>query len=250
VKHLALRARSVNGPHAYTTPGLGDRIHSAILGWVYGQCTGEPVTLHLTADKITGGRFGNKMDSWKEIISLFPTGSIRLRCHEVIPRTESEWLKYLQQKYDVEPYSYRDYPGKLDATPGFDISQYLKRIPPLSAAGSDVELPERFVTLQWDAGSQSRCLPHDRRTHVMKGYPAAVVVGGESKDERLRWSLKDIAYAMSKAELHVGVDSAFFHLAQLYMPWERIHLYGMPGGFKSHHVLRARDNGAPINLHL
>ena len=34
-----------------------------------------------------------------------------------------------------------------------------------------------------------------------------IIVGGESKNELLKNSLKHIAYAMSKAKHHVGVDS-------------------------------------------
>jgi hypothetical protein len=77
-----------------------------------------------------------------------------------------------------------------------------------------------------------------------------VVVGGEATEKHLGWSLKHIAYAMSKAAFHVGVDSGFMHLALLYVPYHRTHLYNEAGGYISHHAKRARDNGAIINLHL
>jgi hypothetical protein len=254
VRHIAIRARCLNTKAPFTAPGLGDRIHSAIIGWTYGQCTDEPATLHLTHDKAFGGRFGNKSDSWKEIVSLFPVGSLKLQHHGVLPETEREWLAYLNGAgIAAEMYSYDDYPGKYPS-PGFDVAQYLKQIPTLIAEEQDVKLPAKFFTVQWDASAKSRSIPGDRRAAIMERYRRTgykhVVVGGESPDPQLRWSLKCIGYAMSKAAFHVGVDSAFFHLAQLYMPWERIHLYGMPGGFRSHHALRARDNGARINLNL
>jgi hypothetical protein len=254
VKHIAIRARCLNTMAPFTAPGLGDRIHSAIIGWVYGQCTGSSVTLHLTHDKAYGGRFGNKSDSWKEIVSLFPVGSLRLQHHGVLPATERDWLAYLRGAgIEAEMYSYGDYSGKYP-TPGFDVTPSLKSIPLLTAEEQSVKLPAKFFTVQWDASAKSRSIPTDQRAAVMERYRRTgykhVVVGGESDDPQLRWSLKCIAYAMSKAAFHVGVDSAFFHLAQLYMPWERIHLYGMPGGFRSHHALRARDNGSPINLNL
>jgi hypothetical protein len=255
VRHIAIRARCLNTVAPYTTPGLGDRIHSAIIGWVYGQCTAEPVTLHLTHDKWHGGQFGNKSDSWGEIVSLFPAGSLKVRHHLDLPHNEQGWLASLRrQGIEAEMYSYGDYPGKYETVAGFNVAPLLRSIPPLTAEKQEVKLPAKFFTVQWDSNAKSRSVPKDRQAAILERYKRTgykpVVVGGESPDPLLQWSLKHIAYAMSKAAFHVGVDSAFFHMAQLYMPWERIHLYGMPGGFKSHHALRARDNGAQINLHL
>jgi hypothetical protein len=255
VRHVAIRSRCLNTIAPYTTPGLGDRIHSAIIGWVYGQCTDEPATLHLTHDKWYGGQYGNKSDSWSEIVSLFPTGSLRVRHHEVLPHNEKGWLAYLRTTgIYAEMYSYGDYPGKFDTVAGFDIAPLLRQIPPLQAEPQPVKLPARFFTVQWDSSAKSRRIPRERRDSIIERYKRStgckpVVVGGEAEDQ-MRWSLKNIAYAMSRAQFHIGADSAFFHLAQLYMPWERIHLYNLPGGFHSHHALRARDNGAQINLHL
>lgn len=234
----------MNGDRPYTTPGLGDRIHSAILGWVYGQ--GEPVTLHLTDDKWKGGQFSNKPESWAEIVSLFPAGRLHVCHHRISPRSEADWIDYLcGAGYEVEPYCYGDYPSKLT---GFDISSYLRVIPFLSAEPQDIKLPERFVTVQWDSNARCRTIPEEKRARILERYGCeAVVIGGESNDERLRWSLKHIAYALSKAQCHVGGDSAFLHLAQLYMPWWKINLYTQS---LSHHALRAQDNGAFINRHL
>lgn len=247
MRHLAVQARSVNSRRPYTCTGLGDRIHTLTLGWAYGQAIGEPVTLHLTADKMVGGQFGNKPESWAEIVGLFPERSVRVCPHLIMPRTESEWLRYLGN--GVESYSYYDYPGQFELRAALDISQYLKRIPLLSAEPRDIELPERFVTVQWDAGGPSRTIPEEQRRRVLERYGyTPVVVGGEATDERLRCSLKHIAYAMSRADLHVGVDSAFMHMAQLYMPCESIHLYA--NGAMSHHAKRAVDNGARLNPYL
>jgi hypothetical protein len=242
VRHLAVPARSVHSQRPYTCAGLGDRIHTVTLGWVLQ----EPTTLHLTADKMAGGQFGNKPESWAEIVALFPKGSVSVCPHLIMPGSESEWLRYLGN--GVESYSYYDYPGQFEQRAALDISQYLKRIPPLTAEPQDIELPERFVTVQWDAGGKSRTIPEEPRRRVLERYGCpAVVVGGEATDERLRCSMKHIAYAMSRAELHVGVDSAFMHMAQLYMRPERIHLYGHG---QSHHLKRAVDNGAKLNLYL
>jgi len=75
-----------------------------------------------------------------------------------------------------------------------------------------------------------------------------VTVGGESKDILLRDSLKHIAYAMSKATYHVGVDSGFMHMSQVYFAPENIHIYTLsPKDRWSHHMHRAKDNGIKIN---
>ncbi len=209
MKHLALRTRSSHGDRPFTAAGLGDRIHSVTLAWAYGQ--GEPVTLHLSRQHLTGGQFGNKPESWAEIVALFPAGMIELSL----------------EPCDVT-YRYGDHPGPHEPA-GFDIAPYLKRIP-LLADGPR----EDYVTAQWDAGGPGRRV---RRPDI----PNAVIVGGEASGD-MRWSLRAIGAVMARADAHVGVDSAFFHLAQLYLPMERIHLYHRDR--VSHHVRRARDNGA------
>jgi len=240
-KHIALRSRSVHNPDkAYTTPGLGDRIHSCTVAWVYSQAHDTPVTLHLTAEKWAGGQFANKPESWAEIVSLFPRGTIGVQPHEVGGLTDAQWLAYLQAKgIDAEFYWYGDFPGKFETPVDLDIAPYLRCIPLLQAEAQNIELPERFITVQWDSNQARRTIAPEKRPAVLAQYPfPPVVVGGEATQKHLGWSLKHIAFAMSRADLHVGVDSAFFHLAQLYMPPERIHLYNEPEGFFSHHALR------------
>jgi len=256
IKHIALRSRSVRNPDKpYTCPGLGDRIHACTTAWAYGQAYDIPVTLHLTADKWKGGQFGNKPESWAEIVGLFPSGAISLQVHDLHNPAEDRWLAYLNGKgIDAELYCYRDHMGQHESVAPLDISQYLKRIPPLNAEHQDIELPERFITVQWDSNERKRTISKEQQRQVIAAYMAEgyapVTVGGEATIKGLGWILKKIAYAMSKAELHVGVDSAFMHMAMLYMPHERIHLYNEPDGFYSHHALRARDNGARYNVHL
>jgi hypothetical protein len=251
VKHIALPARCVNSDKAYTATGLGDRIHSAIIGWVYGQAHQTPVTLHLTAEMWRGGQFGNKPESWAEIIGLFPAGHLSVCPHSVSPKSQVEWLAYLRE-YDPISYWYGDYPGLKEIPRPVDIAPYFECIPPLQAEAQDIDLPERFITMQWDSNAASRRV--GQRQALIAKYQAdgfdTVTAGGEASDPRFRWSLKHIAYAISKAAIHVGVDSAFFHLAQLYLPWQRIHLYKRPDLSGSHHVRRARDNGALINPYL
>jgi hypothetical protein len=227
LKHLALRARSVHGDRPFTAAGLGDRIHSATLAWAYGQ--GEPVTLHLTAEHIAGGQFGNKPESWAEIAELFPAGMVTICPHQFVPKTEGEWSDYL----GLEAYRYGDHPGPREPI-GFDIAPFLRNFPRLTAQAQDVSLPQRFFTAQWDAGGAGRRV----KPTVIPGI--TVVVGGQAEGN-LRWSLKHIAWAMTQSDGHHGVDSAFFHLAQLYLTPERITLYHRDA--MSHHARRARAAG-------
>jgi hypothetical protein len=225
MRHIAVRATSVQSRRPFTATGLGDRIHLCTVGWVLTPCT-----LHLTIDKMAGGQFRNKPESWREIVDLFPKGSIALQVHDTAPSCESDWLAYLRKRgIDAEPYWHGDFPGPYESPVALDIAPYLKRIPLLTAQAQQVSLPERFYTAQWDSTSAKR------RAAKRPTYDEAeLIVGGEAQDP-YRWSLKHIAFAMSKAAFHAGVDSAFFHMAQLYMPPERIHLYG---GSDSHHALR------------
>ena len=256
MKHIALRARSVRKQgKAYTAPGLGDRIHGVTTGWVYSQAHNTPVTIHLTQNKTEGGQFGNKLESWAEIVKLFPEGSAQIQAHNYEPQDEKDWVEFLNNKgyAGAEIYYYKDHIGRYESVEKIDISQYLKNIPLLTPELVDIQLPEKFITVQWDSNDAKRTISPAARKEVLakyikEGYEV-VVVGGEATDKDLRWSLKHIAYAMSKATFHVGVDSAFMHLAMLYFPWERIHLYNEQKGMWSHHMLRALDNGAKLNHH-
>lgn len=253
MKHLALRARSVRNPkNPFTATGLGDRIHSLTLAWAYHNAHNIPVTIHLTKSKQTGGQFDNKKQSWQEILDLFPKGTVDIGYHPYEPKDEKDWIRHLKEyKIDAEIFWYADHPGPHESPAKLDISQYLKNIPPLKAEPVDLELPEKFVTCQWDSTDRARTLRPHLREMVMDNYKRqgyeVVTVGGESADKNLNWSLKHIAYAMSKADMHVGVDSAFMHMAFLYMPFNKVHLYNEPTGFYSHHFRRAIDNGIKLN---
>jgi ADP-heptose:LPS heptosyltransferase len=74
-----------------------------------------------------------------------------------------------------------------------------------------------------------------------------VVVGGEATDPALRRA-PGAGYAMSRAQYHVGVDSGYLHLAQLYFQPDNIYLYtNRDEGKWEHHLKMARDNGCHIN---
>jgi hypothetical protein len=216
----------VLGDRPYTTPGLGDRIHSLTCAWAYGQAHGQPVTLHVTREQMIGGQFNNKPQSWAEIVALFPEGSVAIEPHDFSPASQQEWKAHV----GADSFWYGDYPGPREKAERIDISEYLKRIPLLAS-----EAREQFVTVQWDAGGNSRRVSAESQRKALESYPVTVIVGGGG-------SVADAAYAMARAEAHIGVDSAFFHLAQLYFPPNRIYVCYRPGAM-SHHVKRAIDNG-------
>ena len=92
----------------------------------------------------------------------------------------------------------------------------------------DIELPKRFITVQWDAGQLYRKVDRwsdDRIPNIESYYKnlgyEIVRVGceGDYKD------LRDIIYIMSKASLHVGADSGMMHIAKFLMPINKIHVY-------------------------
>lgn len=256
-KHLALRARSVNSRRApFTASGLGDRIHLVMLGWAFAHAHDVEVVLHLTKSKQSGGQFGNKLESWHEIFDLIPLGRVRFSMHDFEPKTEKEWISYLHARgIPAELSWYGDHPGRFESRQRINAADYLKSFPlvPADDLGSEVVLPPRFVTVQWDSTEAKRTLPPEMREVVMENYRRLgfelITVGGDSPDPLLKNSLRHIAYAMSRASLHVGVDSAFMHMAFLYMPFERVHLYNPTGGFRSHHFRRALDNGCVFNAY-
>ena len=83
--------------------------------------------------------------------------------------------------------------------------------------------------MQWDAmGYYKRCTENEIKNitefYENIGYKT-IIVGGKAKTDILRNDLHKIAYIMSKASLHVGVDSGFMHLAKIVMPSNKIHIY-------------------------
>lgn len=247
MKHIALRSMSIrNNANPYTTPGLGDRVHSVLMAYQYGKANNTPVTLHLTSDKY--GKPHKKI-SWQEL-SEMTYGFVKFKVWDVCRLRESQWLHYLANNgIDAEIYYYKDtmHMHRDETMEGIEISQYLKELPCLDPidVSSDLNLPKRFVTVQWDSTDSARKpSPIIMNKLEQEAGCDIVVVGGESKNQLLRDSLKHIGYAMSKAEYHLGVDSGMMHVAQLYKPWNKIHIW--KPSFISHHFVRAQKNGAVI----
>ena len=78
--------------------------------------------------------------------------------------------------------------------------------------------------------------------HKKYGVPV-LYVGGEGKG-LLKTSLAHIGLAIANAKFHIGSDSGMMHVAQLYKKYEDIHIYDTDDSYKSHHLVRAINNGS------
>ena len=259
MKHLAMRSKSMRrGDRPFTTPGLGDRVHSAMLGYLYALEHDEPVTIHLTRDK---NDKPHKRQSWGEIMTLFPKGMVTYKVHaDVENLPESEWLAYLKDAgYDAATYYYKDTEQHHPNDPPHDvpredlveISSLINRGYKLLRGNDDYRmlLPDRFITTQWDTndpGRQFRNVDAILNNYREQGL-SVLVVGGKAEIPDLK-EIGWIGYAMSRAVAHVGIDSAMLHMASLYMKPENIHLYNN-GGFTSHHLIRGVNNGMKLNAY-
>ena len=251
MKHIALRSKSVrSGDRPYTTPGLGDRSHSLLLAYQYGKAHNTPVTIHLTDDKwsVAGGKISDKKKkSWVELMGLFPSDSIYIETHPVENLTEVEWIKYLKSKgFDAKIYHYEDtahmHPNETKV--GIEMSQYLKKLPRLKPVVKNGWFPDEFITAQWDSTDPRRRLSKKMIQQIEDKYECIILkVGGEGQGQ-LKTSIPHIGLAMSMAKYHIGSDSGMMHIAQLYKDYKDIHIYDTDGSYKSHHLVRAINNGS------
>lgn len=220
----------MDGRRPFTASGLGDRIHHCTVAW----CLGPPVTLHLAPQHMQGGQFGNKPESWQEIVGLFPPGAITIE----VDAKPGPWPVF----------RYGDQPAPTDTPAAIDAEPLLRRVPPLEAEPQEMDLPVRFVTAQWDANGPSRTIPVEGRGAIVAELRRQgidiLTVGGEAEGP-LRWSLRHIAWAMTRSEGHVGADSAFMHLALLYKPYPSVQVHTRR---LTHHTQRVRANGAQVVL--
>jgi len=250
MKHIALRSKSVRaGDRPYTTPGLGDRAHSVLLAYQYSKAHNTPVTLHLTSDKY--GKPHKKV-SWKELLQMVPNGTVDIKVWDICNIPENKWLSYLAEKgYNAEIYYYKDtlhmHPN--ETVVPLEMSQYLVELPCLQPVAVDLDLPKKYITVQWDSNDVARSMSPIKKAFIENQYRGQgydiVVVGGNSNNQLLKESLHHIGYAMYHADYHVGIDSGMMHLAQFYKTYEQIHIHNE--GFRSHHLYRAVKNGSKLN---
>lgn len=263
MKHIALRSKSIrSGDRPFTTPGLGDRVHSATCAYLYSKKHNTPVTVHITDDKwsVAGGVLSNiKKESWKEIERLFPDDLITIKPWPVGTwpadnLSEKDWLSYLKKNdIDAEIFYYKDFKKMHpnETVVPLEISQYFKNPALLPPKELELKLPKKFVTFQFDSTEAGRGFSPIVLNGMMDKYRNAgyevITVGGAATDERFKGAgcLQNVGYAMNKASYHVGADSGFLHMAMLYMPYNKIHIYNQ--GYRSHHLFRAVKLGAKLN---
>ena len=251
MKHIALRSKSIrSGDRPYTTPGIGDRIQSVLCAYQYGKAHNTPVTIHITDDKwsVAGGvKSDKKKKSWSEILTLFPKDSVQIKNWPIENVPEKDWIGYLKENnIDAEIYYFEDtihmHPN--ETVVPLEMSQYLRKPALLKPIIENYWLPDQFITVQWDSTDPGRTLSPMLQQKIEDKYQGAVLhVGGNGKG-RFKDSLAHIGHAMYYADFHVGCDSGMFHLATLYKKHEDIHLYSKVGGYKSHHLVRAINNGS------
>jgi len=154
---------------------------------------------------------------WDELSSLFKPRHMILEMSDNF-NSNLKFLNY--PRYDIKSEKYHNLLTSLGDFPKIKVKDYSKDLPPL---------PEKFVTMQWDAGQQRRRCSEDEIQRIVDFYKdlgyEIIGVGGQASNTMLKNDLHKIAYIMSKADLHVGVDSGFMHLAKIVMPSNKIHIY-------------------------
>ena len=251
---LAVRVSSVQDLNTpYTATGLGDRIHIMTIAWAFANASNSFVTMHISSNGMTA----KKRQSFEEIIRLFPKERIALEIHSFEGTNEDEWLRYLLNKeIQAIPFYYGDHLGRHEKRLGVDISICLKEFPKLSNYSQPLpklDFPMNFFTTQWDSTAPTRTLPDSSQVSILNKYREQgyepVILGGKSLQVPMRDNLFAASAALSNAEMHVGVDSGFMHLAFLYLDYSKIHLYVDPKGYWAHHLFRAFDNGCIKNYY-
>ena len=196
--------------------GLGDRIdYLCTANMLAQQADDDFITIHkrYTPNPTQKQEF----ICWDELSSLFKPR------HMILEMSDNFYsnLKFLNYpRYDIKSEKYHNLLTSLGDFPKIKVKDYSKDLPPL---------PEKFVTMQWDAGQQRRRCSEDEIQRIVDFYKdlgyEIIGVGGQASNPILRNDLHKIAYIMSKAALHIGVDSGFMHLAKIVMPSNKIHIY-------------------------
>jgi len=167
---------------------------------------------------------------WEEISSLFKPIEMTLKLSSSL--NNLNYINYYRYNISQENKEYQDLLSFHKDFPKIKVKDYSEYFH---------DLPEKFVTMQWDAGRPNlnsirsnakfgnrRCST-DEIIRIINFYNnlgyTVVGVGGQAENDILRNDLHKIAYIMSKAALHIGVDSGFMHLAKIVMPSNKIHIY-------------------------
>jgi ADP-heptose:LPS heptosyltransferase len=196
--------------------GLGDRIdYLCTANMLAQQANDDFITIHkrYTPNPTQKQEF----ICWDELSSLFKPRHMILEMSDNF-HSNLKFLNY--PRYDIKSEKYHNLLTSLGDFPKIKVKDYSKEMPPL---------PKKFITMQWDAGQLRRRCSENEIKRVVDFYKdlgyEIIGVGGQASNDMLRNDLHKIAYVMSKADLHVGVDSGFMHLAKIVMPSKKIHIY-------------------------
>lgn len=261
MKHIAIRSLSLRRRGAYTVPGLGDRLHAVLIGYNYSILNNTQVTIHLTSDKYFRP---DKKASWHEILELLPKDRVFVQGHDVKELKEHDWLRYLREKgFDAKTHCYRDYPHQFEFPPELtdadlvDAGELMNHYPCIEPIVDNIKLPEKFVTAQFDCNNvpyyqdnnDGRKIPSMKVLEILSkwksdGYEVVFIGGDGNPNMKGPGNLKNIGYAMSNADYHIGAESGFLVMAQMYKKPENIILYSKKThGYISHHRARNIANG-------
>ena len=235
----------------YTAQGLGDRTHLISLAFQISIAEKTPVTLHLAVNHTEG----YKRDSFLEILNLFPPNHVNLDFHTQLFTSDSAWGGYLISKLNnPRLIGYPDHPGWMERKFELDAPSYLENLTLIAPqCGHGLRFNQEHIVFQWDSTGADRLLSKNLIDKIESAYLKSgsqkLVVGGQADIPELKNCLACAAQAISSAKYFVGVDSGFMHLALQVTPIQQIHLYTARNRFWSHHLFRAKDNGATINYH-
>lgn len=198
--------------------GLGDRIdYLCTANMLAQQANDDFITIHkrYTPNPTQKQEF----ICWDELSSLFKPRHMILEMSDNF-HSNLKFLNYPRYNIGSKNDDYQNLLSSLGDFPKIKVKDYSKEMPPL---------PKKFITMQWDAGQQRRRCSEDEIQRIVDFYKdlgyEIIGVGGQASNPILRNDLHKIAYIMSKADLHVGVDSGFMHLAKIVMPSNKIHIY-------------------------
>ena len=198
--------------------GLGDRIdYLCTANMLAEQADDDFITIHkrYTPNPTQKQEF----ICWDELSSLFKPRHMILEMSDNF-NSNLKFLNYPRYNIGSKNDDYQNLLSSLGDFPKIKVKDYSKEMPPL---------PKKFITMQWDAGQQRRRCSEDEIQRVVDFYKdlgyEIIGVGGQASSPMLRNDLHKITYIMSKADLHVGVDSGFMHLAKIVMPSNKIHIY-------------------------
>ena len=225
MKNIAVNALSRRSKRVWTTPGLGDRalILTFLANYINKHDT--DVCLHLNQPHTANGR----TEKWLEIASLVPR--VHLKMHNAKAMDDGPWLEYLKA-IGVESPSLYWFTETPMSVADILIHDYLKFSPKLEAEdySNDIELPDKFMVEQWDSTDPKRRCSAEQKKFIRQmfldqGYEL-ITVGGEATNDYAKYSLKHIAYIMSKADGFVGVNSGMFCMSHMYIDFDKIYFYG------------------------